>query len=260
MAILSIRRSKLGLRLQESYFTSLAPEYVSYPGSRLVAKPDLGLVFCAAKPGVHAKPMTTLLLDLPQAETRLWQGLRRNYRRDIVAVRDDFSPEVVSAPDAQALRYFCRDYNELAHSQKLPACNMSKLQAFQERQALIMTRLSDPADGQLLCTLIYIHNQRRTRLWFSVSRFRQLASDSRSRNQLAKAHRLLHWHDLLWFRAQGFQQYDFGGFALNASHKLQNINYFKQGFGGYLQHEFLNAHPYSRRGWLAMHYLLRKML
>ena len=57
--------------------------------------------------------------------------------------------------------------------------------------------------------------------------------DKSERAEIGRTNRLLHYQDMLFFKTQGYTQYDFGGIAVDADNtKQQGINGFKKGFGG----------------------------
>lgn len=52
------------------------------------------------------------------------------------------------------------------------------------------------------------------------------------------ANRFLHFENIKYFKENGYEEYDFGGYAYNTQDKhLQNINAFKAAFGGVLSEQ-----------------------
>jgi lipid II:glycine glycyltransferase (peptidoglycan interpeptide bridge formation enzyme) len=81
---------------------------------------------------------------------------------------------------------------------------------------------------------VYImdHEIKRVRLYKSMSIFTSDQSSS-ERNFIGMANRFLHLEGIYYFKNMGFSVYDMGGYAYNTSDsKLQNINHFKDDFGG----------------------------
>ena len=69
-------------------------------------------------------------------------------------------------------------------------------------------------------------------LFYSASLFREL-DNSAIRNRIGRANRLLHWQDMLHFKAGGISVYDFGGwYAGDSDLERLRINKFKEEFGG----------------------------
>lgn len=83
-----------------------------------------------------------------------------------------------------------------------------------------------------LCSHSYIidHNKKRVRLLQSATmRF----SETIDHNLIGRANKYLHFRDMIYFKEQGLEQYDWGGIAANSTDKsLIGINKFKMSFGG----------------------------
>jgi hypothetical protein len=71
----------------------------------------------------------------------------------------------------------------------------------------------------------------RCRLLFSASHFRG-QGETALRSLIGRANRLLHWRDLVAFKQQGFNCYDWGGWHAGTEEVLVRINQFKESFGG----------------------------
>jgi hypothetical protein len=76
--------------------------------------------------------------------------------------------------------------------------------------------------------LLMRHPPARARLLLSGTADR---GDARFRNIAGPANRLLHWHELLHYKAQGFRVYDFGGCVLDRTSPQFPITPFKLSFG-----------------------------
>lgn len=81
-------------------------------------------------------------------------------------------------------------------------------------------------------------NSKRVCLESSVSDI-DSTSDIAFRALIGRSNRHLHYADMLYFKQQGFEQYDFGGFDNYHIHdkKKSGINKFKEGFRGVLVYE-----------------------
>lgn len=70
------------------------------------------------------------------------------------------------------------------------------------------------------------------------TRVRLLISAGLSRNEkkigrlLGALNRRLHWEEILFYKAQGYEQYDFGGIYPDPNHPFHGIGQFKTSFGG----------------------------
>jgi len=85
---------------------------------------------------------------------------------------------------------------------------------------------------------VHAVTQEKATLLHSASHFRQL-DDNEARAVVGRANRLLHWRDMLFFKAEGKSVYDFGGwYASTENVELLRINQFKEGFGGVRTDQF----------------------
>ena len=95
-------------------------------------------------------------------------------------------------------------------------------------------------DGQeqvVMHSYIVDREASRARLLHSASLFRNV-DDSKERNAIGRANRLLHFKAMMLFAEQGFDCYDFGGYAMDTEDRdLVSINRFKDEFGGELAEE-----------------------
>ena len=74
-------------------------------------------------------------------------------------------------------------------------------------------------------------------------------------NLVGRAHRLHHWHDMLYFKAQGVALYDLGGVYPGVEDKKQaNIAKFKRSFGGAAVDRFDAALPLTGKGFFALQF------
>jgi lipid II:glycine glycyltransferase (peptidoglycan interpeptide bridge formation enzyme) len=70
---------------------------------------------------------------------------------------------------------------------------------------------------------------------------------------------LLHWEDILYFKANGFKVYDLGGVSMDTTNQdRQAINKFKECFGGILVKEYNSLIPVSPKGYLYVLYQIAK--
>ncbi len=252
MNTLTIKRTKYGVAVQEVYFQAEGcPD----------AACDLRVDFCIPEQGKYSSCAATLLLNLQPDTAQILDGFRKSYRREIRTGVDPraFTLSFLREPRPQDIHDFCLAYDQFARQQHLPACNLNKLLFFAGHGSLTISSIRCARSAKVLCQHAFIGNGQRARLLYSVSAFRHYQYDSRQRNRIGKAHRLLHWADMLQFKQAGYDWYDLGGTAAGQTPELQNIDYFKQGFGGELHTEYVNFQPRNMKGWLAMHYLMRKL-
>jgi hypothetical protein len=93
--------------------------------------------------------------------------------------------------------------------------------------------------GEVVCMHSYLLDPEagRVMLLTSSSMYRN-EDESAKRNLIGRANRWLHYKDMLYFKEKNFSIYDLGGYAAETTDiDLQNINKFKDNFGGKLIEE-----------------------
>lgn len=252
MEALTINRKKFGINIQEVYFSE---------SNCTTTTCDLEVSFCMNAAGKNSTKALTSLINLAADESIILSRFRRNYRREINGFHKstDFKFEFITDPTLEQISEFCVVYDEFSAEKGLGVCNQEKLIFFAEQKALVLSYIRSAASDDLLCQHAYICNDERTRLLYSVSNFRFFLENSAQRNQIGKAHRFLHWSDILNFKKIGYKIYDLGGLAKEQASDLQSINHFKEGFGGELHSEYVNFTPHTLKGRMAMYYLMKKL-
>jgi hypothetical protein len=121
-------------------------------------------------------------------------------------------------------------YNDFATQRKIAVITLKKLKEFKNN--LILT--SSSMNGVIVSVHSYLvdYDLKKVRLLHSgTKRF----SEVFDRNMIARSNKYLHYRDMLEFKKNGFQVYDWGGLAFNTHDKgVQGINKFKESFGGEL--------------------------
>ncbi|MEZ5476107.1 MAG: hypothetical protein R3E95_00970 [Thiolinea sp.] len=250
--MLSIRRQRYGVSIQEVYFPASPCPLVDC---------DLRVEFCHQQAGRYHSPLMTSMINLHDDGEQILGKFRRSYRREIHGSegQDEFVVSFTRDPRPQHIQAFGIAYDYFAQQQKLPPCNLNKLLFFAGQGSLILSSIRCAHSGHVLCQHAFIGDQERARLLHSLSDFRLYPLNSFQRNRVGRAHRLLHWADIQQFQQAGYHWYDLGGIAIPEATHLQNINHFKQGFGGELWQEYVNFIPMNLKGWLAMQYLKRQL-
>ncbi len=175
----------------------------------------------------------TLVIDLQQDEKVLLSNLNSNTRYEVRRARekDGLRCFAWDKKDAGVLDKFQSVYDAFAQQKGLAPVWLSRLRCMSEAGSLDIS-WSAKAEGEALVYHVYLVVANRARLLHSASLFRA-SSDAEFRNLVGRANRLLHWEDMLRFRAAGVKTYDFGGwYAGKEDAEILRINSFKEGFGG----------------------------
>jgi lipid II:glycine glycyltransferase (peptidoglycan interpeptide bridge formation enzyme) len=178
--------------------------------------------------GFRRTPFDTILIDLARSDTALFQACRKTNQNEIRRAEREGVEFVVEDNPGDFLAF----YNRCAG---LFAVAEERLKPY--GQLLQMTEVA--YEGKVLVAHAYLVDEsiRRTRLLLSASAFGQ-AQNQKERQLIGRAHRLLIYREMLYFRDHGADCLDLGGCAPeNQDRKLQDINTFKLGFGGGMARE-----------------------
>jgi lipid II:glycine glycyltransferase (peptidoglycan interpeptide bridge formation enzyme) len=174
----------------------------------------------------------TIVLDLTQDIPDLIGACNDTTRYEIKhANANDNLVYIYNDNDAE-LKKFVLFYNEFAKAKSLLPINVNKLKAYSMAGNLLLTKSVSKDNNVTLVYHAYYCSKNRVRLLNSASLYRETV-DKQKRKQIGMANRWLHWQDILYFKQQGINIYDFGGWYNGKSDKEKiSINRFKEGFGG----------------------------
>jgi hypothetical protein len=218
--------------LRNKAFLRLAEVYFEEPASARIPGADLILVYQSPRPSRGARAFHSLHIDLRRTPDEIMAGLGKNNRYKIRRAkdRDGLTVEAHDHPDDGEIRDFTAYYDVFARQKGLASCNPVKLSALRAQGALALTAARGES-GEPLARHAYVVTPTRARLLYSASHYRDI-SDSKDRNQVGRANRLLHWRDILHFKERGLALYDLGGLSGPPGAPPGPIDDFKLGFGG----------------------------
>lgn len=179
----------------------------------------------------------TLLIDLEGTEEALLGAMNEGTRYEVrrAEKKDGFEVRFRLSPNEEEIREFVDVYNAFAATKSLPRVSLASFMDLRRQQALSISGVYD--GGQLLACHQYLVVGGRARLALSGRLLSQEGPGQVAR--LARANRLLHWHDIKRFKEAGLKCYDFGGVCLDERRpELSGIDRFKMGFGGVVVDEF----------------------
>ena len=175
----------------------------------------------------------TLTNDLTLPEEELLQNIDKNVRYEIRrAGKENVACKTFGLGDAgisQVIDEFDQAYREMYRLKGLSVKSVGKyLREIGERGIISIAYL----ENRPVVYHVYIVGEGIARLLYSVSVFRECDSNN-DRSAIARGNRYLHWNDMVLFKEQGFQIYDWGGYSTDP--ELENISKFKAGFGGIMK-------------------------
>jgi len=174
----------------------------------------------------------TIIIDLEQDVTNLIEACNETTRYEIKHANSDNNLVYIYNDSNVEIEKFASFYNEFAKAKSLLPININKLKAYSRAGNLLLTKSVSAENNITLVYHAYYYSKDRVRLLNSASLYRETA-DRQKRKQIGMANRWLHWQDILYFKQQGINIYDFGSWYNGTSDKEKTyINQFKEGFGG----------------------------
>jgi hypothetical protein len=215
------------LRITELWYDELPP----------VSGTDVVIINQAREPypGFHWQEKLTLVLDLTRPGALLLADLKKNYRSEIRTAKDkDCLCCTMTDTPGPALRTAFYDfYDAFARAKGLDPIdrNLMERRAWQGTLAIASVALDTPGATPLVFHAYLVQGGRARSLYSASQRLGE--TQAHRLNLIGRANRLLHWEDILWFRAKGLRLYDFGGwYGGTEDREKLAINRFKEGFGG----------------------------
>ncbi len=194
--------------------------------------PDIMIYRQRSAPLPHAQcsPFLSLVTNLSMEERFLWERLDKNCRYDIRrAEKDGVTSRHEQSPSAATIAEFKSFFAEFAAHKALQQLDMNWLSAAAAAGRLFLG--SARCEGKTLVWHSHVVAGSVVRLLHSCSLRHD--SDSRWKQLVGRANRLLHWHDLREFRRLGLRAHDWGGlFSDESDLAKKKINDFKREFGG----------------------------
>jgi len=203
-------------------------------------------------PGVLCAPFHTIIIDLSQDEDTLFAKMQRETRYRIRrAEADDLTYNHYDGANRDAVKEFCKFYNQFALTVELPPVNHSRLYRLAGHGFLDLSTVRQK-NGESLVWHVYDRNGSRARGLHSAVLHRA-SSDAAYRGLVGRANRVHNWKDMLRFKAAGVSIFDLGGwYAGDTDPQKLRINRFKEEFGGCVVVNYNGIQALSAPGWFAI--------
>lgn len=173
----------------------------------------------------------TSVVDLTPAPEELLAKMRPTTRKLIRrASQEGFVHDVLADCSAEQIDEFCDFVDELSADRGLRPVFRPRLAALAKSSALVITSIRMP-DGPPLAMHAYVPVRPRAAMVQTASALRREDSGEISQ-RLGRAHRYLHWRDMLYFRDDGYTVYELGGIDVEGKDdKTAQIAAFKTSLG-----------------------------
>lgn len=171
----------------------------------------------------------TKLIDLRRGEEEIMADFSQNARRSIRLSER----EGVTYEESTDMDEFVRFFNRFARQKKLSYWLNAETLKKKNKHYRITRAVKD---GKILFSHLYRCDEEKRRVVY-IYGYSLLKEESRSFSNvvIGSANRGLHYYDMRIFKARNYHFYDLGGYAHGtADPELQNINKFKDEFGGSL--------------------------
>lgn len=225
--MITVKRKKFFINFQDVYFAKDSEKMSLAKGI------DIAIFTQASERSEGTKEFHTQIIDLTKSEDEIFREIHENDRNKInKGIKNNwFKVEINDSPSFEDVKSFEEFFNIFAEKKGIKHCNTSRINSLIRSNALIISKAQD-CSGEILCYHMHIVDGERSRLLYSTSKY-IFNTDSKNRNRVGVANRLLHWYEIKYFKSKGLSIYDFGGISTDKDDThMMNINRFKQSFGG----------------------------
>jgi hypothetical protein len=170
----------------------------------------------------------TLFVNLLENESDIFKNIKKTTKYEINRAldKDQINCSFNYHPNIYDIEIFENFYNKFAKRSGLGKLNINIISRYLLNDKIILTSAS--FNNKILVYHCYLNVGKMIRLLKSANNFDE---ENISKNIVSRANRLLHWKDILEFKEQNFNIYDFGGIYLGKRNKkLISITEFKLNF------------------------------
>ena len=189
------------------------------------------IIYCVQSPQNHKnhlKEFYTLLIDLSQSLDNVREGI---YHRTLSEINSfinnqDFEHKILFNLPEKDLEHFMKLFDAFAFKKKIRPAERFRLKAYNENGILAVSYIKQETEF-IYINFYRITSERATNL----SSFQPENNSDLNSSNIGRAHRAIHWLDIVEFKKMEIKFYDFGGWYEGDSDKvLLNVNAFKEQF------------------------------
>lgn len=238
--MLVMDRKRYIFRLKEIWFSD-APYDVEGCDSVLFRACRSG----AEKEGFSRREFHTRVIDLARDTDALWQDIDKGHRYEIGRAGREGITVGLTADHEGFFRMYRRFSGKKGLSPNLDLRDIS------ERYGTLFAAVRN---GAVLAYGLFLEDSGNIRWLAGVSQ--RLEADPRQAAMIGYANKLLIWEAILYAQKKGIKEFDLGGYYRGPAkdRMLENVNFFKERFGGRPATHYIFEKNYS-----ALYKLLRKM-
>lgn len=200
----------------------------------------------------------TILNDLTLNEEALLGNINATGRNEIRSIRSNaeytYHMEHEGLTSA-TLNKFIEEYNRFAAIKKLVPADVRRLYAYNKEGMLAISWVNNTANKTISWHAYRVNTER----VFLISSFTMVhQADNQNKNETGSVNRFCHFADMLYFKQNGVQLYDWGGWYNGKEDSgLLNINSFKEKFGGVITPNYNSTVYVSLKG--KLFWLIKKI-
>ena len=212
-----------GIHLNELWFASKVPKNKAMLGLYCYRSTAVDIdVF-----GLKKEKRYTLINDLTMEKDKIFSTFESNVRNQIR--KSEKIEEFTSRSDYDSKALFLEFYSNFAKAKNLPKVEENSIDKYDKNLLYIYGYL----EGILTNMQVYLvdKDSATVRLLHSISTLYE-EKDKHRHAKIGWINRYLHWDSMLYFKAEGFKMFDWGGYTNNPHSPLAGIDKFKVAFGG----------------------------
>lgn len=191
-----------------------------------------------------SKETFTLKTDLKESKEEIFNRIEKNTKYEIRRAEKEgattvchFANDIMDNFDI--IELFDKEYLRMYRIKGIKTSSVKdRIKKLAKNGSIIVT---EGKVGNCTCAYhVYIISNKTVRLTYFVSIFREESKQCESanidKNMVGRINRWLHYKDMIEFKNNGFEIYDWGGYDIDE--KLEGINKFKKCFGGTLAKQY----------------------
>jgi hypothetical protein len=188
-------------------------------------------------PGLKRVPFPTKHIDLRQDMAVILKSFDKGTAYEVKRAEK----EGVICAVLNDIPLFVIFFNDFAHAKKIRTITEREMIAYGNN--VVVTGCTHGNDYMAMHSYIVDKQLKKARLQYSASSY--LGHESKEKRAvIGRANRYLHYKDMEYFKGQGFEIYDLGGYASGTKNKeLIGVNSFKDSFGGSLVKNEYDFYP-----------------
>lgn len=186
--------------------------------------------------GYKRESMFTKIINLNIPKEELLAQCRKNTKYEVNRAENEGARFQIES-DINIFADFYNSFAKLKNSPNVDLISDKNDIYYRLKKNLVITKAVFENEILVMHSYIADNELKRIRLFKTASLYRH-ENYNMKKSLIGRANRFLHYQDMIYFKNEGFESYDLGGYAFNTQDvELTKINEFKDSFGGKLVEE-----------------------